>query len=204
MPGYQWDAEQQAFLYPSGKQVTRAQLDRILDASINKVSANMTALTQQLQDGTLKLYEWQVQMAAEMKMLHVGAAAMGNGGWANMTLADWGWVGQRVRTQYDYLKNFAHDIASGDQPLDGRLLNRVALYAQAGRGTQREIMRRVAQQRGAQEERNILGAAERHCPQCPSLSALGWVLIGTLPAVGSRACLSRCHCHIETRGPNEV
>ena len=137
-------------------------------------------------------------MADEMKMLHTGAAAVGRGGWTQMSQADWGWTGQRLRAQYGYLRNFANDIATGHQPMDGRLTARAQMYAEAARATQREMIRRTAISIGRQDERNHLGAAD-HCGGCVEATARGWVPIGTLPAVGSRTCRSRCHCWIETR-----
>lgn len=196
---YTWSSEQQRYLYPSGNPVAWRQIDGALDRVIQQSAQNITVMTEKLQTGAITLANWQQQMAQEMKMMHVGAAAMGNGGWANMTQSDWGWVGSRLRSEYGYLRNFAHDIATGDQPLDGRLLNRATMYAAAARGTQREIQRRIAILNGALEERNLLGPAEHHCDQCPSLTSLGWVMIGTLPSVGARTCLSRCKCRIETR-----
>jgi len=193
-----WDG--QRYVYPSGNPVPWSQIDRVLDGAIAQSAQRITAMTEALQAGTVRLADWQQGMAAEIKLLHVGAAAMGNGGWSNMTQSDWGWVGSRLRSEYGFLRNFAHDIASGDQALDGRLLQRAAMYADAARGAQREIQRRSAMlYYGASEERNLLGPAEHHCPDCPALSARGWVAIGSLPAVGTRSCLSRCKCRIQTR-----
>jgi hypothetical protein len=139
-------------------------------------------------------------MAQEMKLLHVGAAGVGRGGWAQMSQSDWGWTGQRLRQQYGFLRNFAHDIATGKQPMDGRLLARAGMYAEAARATQREMQRRTGMLVGRSQERNVLGAAE-HCGGCLDATARGWVPIGSLPPVGSRQCRSRCHCVIETRLP---
>jgi hypothetical protein len=50
-----------------------------------------------------------------------------------------------------------------------------------------------------EEERNVLGAADRHCAQCVECSDRGWVVIGTLPQPGSRTCMSNCKCRMEYR-----
>ncbi len=129
-----------------------------------------------MQEGTLTLAAWQEAMAGEMKPLHVGAAAMGRGGWQQMTYSDWGWTGHELRNQYGWLRNFAHDIATGKQPMDGRL-----------------------QQSGRTQELNQLGGSDRHCATCLGCTAQGWVPIGTLPRVGGRSCGTRCRCSILTR-----
>jgi hypothetical protein len=45
-------------------------------------------------------------------------------------------------------------------------------------------------------ERRVLGSPKtEHCEDCPSLAAMGWQPIGTLPAIGDSACGSLCLCH---------
>ncbi len=188
-----------AYRDSQGRQVSQRVINQAVDAVIRGASTRMVALSMQLQEGTLTLAAWQEAMAAEMKPLHVGAAAMGRGGWQQMTPADWGWTGHELRNQYAYLRNFAHDIATGKQPLDGRLLNRARLYAEAARGTHREMQRRIAQQSGRTQELNQLGGSDRHCGTCVGCTAQGWVPIGTLPRVGGRTCGTNCHCTITTR-----
>lgn len=196
---YAWSADALAYRDSQGRIVSQRVINAAVDSVIRGASTRMLALSTQLQEGTLSLTGWQEAMAAEMKPLHVGAAAMGRGGWQQMTPADWGWTGHELRNQYAYLRNFAHDIATGKQPLDGRLLNRTRLYAEAARGTHREMQRRIAQQSGRTQEMNQLGAADRHCAQCQGCTAQGWVPIGTLPRVGGRSCGTNCHCSILTR-----
>lgn len=187
------------YLDSRGRYVSARAINQATDYVIRDTSNRMIAFSAQLQDGSLGLDGWQNAMAAEMKRLHVGAAAMGRGGWAQMSQADWGWTGHKLRDQYAYLRNFANDIANGHQPLDGRLLTRTRLYAEAARGTQREMQRRMGQVIGHSQERNVLGAADRHCGSCLACTSQGWVPIGSLPAVGSRSCYSNCHCTIQTR-----
>lgn len=194
-----WDESTGRYRYPSGKLVPRSVVDRGLERVIRIGALNMRSVSEDLQTGAITLAEWQTRMAGEMKLLHVGAAALGRGGWRQMDFTDWGWTGRKIRDQYAFLRSFAQDIATGVQPMDGRLLTRAALYAGAVRGTQRAMEHRQAQLRGHREERNRLGAADRHCAQCVDCSAQGWVPMGTLPAPGTRSCLSNCKCRLETR-----
>lgn len=191
---YWSEAEQSYFYAQSGRRVPQRLLDRALDRAINSATNDLRALTERLQAGSITLADWQAQMAAQIKLLHTGAAAFGRGGWQQMSPSDWGWTGQRLRTQYGYLRNFAQDVAMGKQPLDGRVVARAAMYAQAARSTQRAMQRRMAQGIGMVQERNQLGAADRHCSQCVDIASRGWVPIGSLPPIGSRICRSMCKC----------
>lgn len=194
-----WSEANQRYYYPSGRPVPPGRVNAALERVIQQGANNMRDVTVQLQNGTITLATWQARMADEMKMLHTGAAAFGRGGWAQMTFSDWGWTGSVLRAQYGYLRQFATDIATGHAPMDGRLVARAAMYAEAARATQRNMQRRLAQFFGKAQERNVLGAADRHCAACISCSAAGWVPVGTLPAIGTRTCLSRCHCTMQYR-----
>jgi hypothetical protein len=169
----------------------RAGLDAVVDAQ----AASMRDLTSSLIDGRLALSAWQVQMMQSIKLVHLVGLTLGNGGWASLDQSHFGWVGQRIRTQYRYLQKFAQDIASGKQPLSPQAVARAALYARAARATHRAAQRRQAEARGMDQERNQLGVAD-HCNGCLEQTAAGWVPIGMLVPVGSRDCLANCHCSL--------
>jgi hypothetical protein len=137
-------------------------------------------------------------MMSQAKSIHLDGAAVAMGGWYSMDQSDFGWTGQRIRSQYGYLRGFAADVASGKQKLDGTALTRATLYAEAGRQTHRAAEQRAASERGLMEERNQLGAAD-HCAGCLAATSRGWVAIGTLVPCGSRDCLTRCRCSLQYR-----
>jgi hypothetical protein len=198
VPFIYWPSEQR-YRNERGHWVSQQAINQAVDSVILSSSNAMRALTASMQAGSISLSDWQVGMMAQMKLLHLGAAMVGRGGRAQMTQSDWGWTGQRLRTQYAYLRSFATEMATGRTPLDGRLQTRAAMYADAARGTQRGMMGRVAMMNGRDEERNQLGGSDRHCGTCLGCSAQGWVAIGSLPAIGSRSCLSNCHCSMQYR-----
>jgi hypothetical protein len=143
-------------------------------------------------------------MMEQIKLAHTASAAAARGGWAQMSQSDWGAAGRMIRDQYDYLRNFADQIASGQQLLNGNALVRADLYADAARGTFEQMRRRYEQQQnGMQEERRVLGEAD-HCEGCLAQAELGWQPIGTLDPIGAEECITRCHCTFFYRklGPN--
>lgn len=172
----------------------RGTLDKVIDVQ----AATMRDLSQSLIDGTLSLADWQLQMMQTVKSGHLIGLALANGGWNSLDQSDYGWAGQRIRTEYGYLRDFAGQIASGQQPLNGVVLARAELYAHASRQTHRAAQRRAAQRRGMKQERNQLGATD-HCSGCLGETSRGWVPIGTLVPCGSRTCLVRCHCSLTYR-----
>lgn len=193
---FQWDGRARRYRSTAGRFVPEKSVRQALDSVLRVSADNTRALGQQLVDGSLSVAEWQRAMAAEMKQAHLVAAVSAKGGWQQMSQADFGWVGQRLRQQYGYLQRFADQVAGGEAPLNGVTVTRSQLYGEAARGTNREMERRMARQGGQTWERNVLGDAD-HCDGCLEETSRGRVGIGELVPVGERDCLGRCKCHLE-------
>lgn len=182
----------------TGRFVSDRAVRDAVDAVLDAATARMQALTRGLQAGGLDLVSWQQQMAREIKDGHLAAAMTAHGGRAAMTQADYGWAGRRIREQYGYLRRFARQLASGEQPLTDQAVARAALYGQAGRATYEAMRTRDGLARGETEERNILGPAD-HCPDCTGATRRGWVPLGSLIPIGERQCKANCRCRMERR-----
>lgn len=176
------------------ERAVRDAVDNLADLS----SQRMAAFAQRLQSGALPLADWQVGMSQEIKSAHVAAGVAAHGGRVQMAPSDWGFLGQRIRTEYGFLRDFAGQIADGTQPLDGRLIARARMYGQGARMSYEAVRARDDRNRGMTEERDILAGSD-HCTLCPDLAAQGWVPIGTLPAIGTRPCGVNDRCRIERR-----
>lgn len=196
--GYTWSERAQQYRGSDGRFVPRDLVRQALDSVVQASSQEVRRLSESLQTGRLSVADWQVQMAREIKTLHLAAAASARGGWAQMAPSDLGWTGQRIRADYAYLREFAREVASGRQPPDGRLLNRADLYAQSARVTARRMETRLALRTGPAQARRRLAAAD-HCATCLSEAARGWQPAGTLRAIGDTQCRVRDRCTIEYR-----
>lgn len=179
----------------SGRFVSERAVRRVIDDLADGASDRMAVLSQAMLDGNLSLAEWQAGMMRTIKQSHVASATIAHGGAVRMTAVEYGRCGQAIRTHYDYLANFAAQIASGEQPLTPMVVARAKQYGQAARPLFEREYGRDQMRRGYQSERNVLGAAE-HCAQCVSETARGWVPIGSLIPVGARTCRSNCRCAI--------
>ena len=199
LPQYRWNvkaaqyADQITGRFVSRKLI-RDQLKKVVDGS----SQVMRALSQQLRDGDISLADWQIQMMSQIKTTHLAGAAMQRGGWQQMSQGDFGRVGRIVRTEYDFLRKFANQIASGKQKLDGSLTRRAAQYGQQGRPTYVTFWDSTAEQRGFDEERSILQPAE-HCTECVSEANKGFRKIGQMIPIGQRICRANDRCLKEFR-----
>ena len=176
----------------------RADLDRFVDRA-GRESAR--ALTEQLRDGRIALPEWQTAMARAVKNINYAAVAAASGGVENMTAVERGRAGAIIREQYKHLRNFAKDIETGKQPLDGRALRRADMYMDAARGSYHDQKR--AAEAAAHPGAVMMIRSIRHpgdsCRQCVELHGK-WFKMGDpeYVPVGRRLCRTSCRCGEET------
>jgi hypothetical protein len=180
----------------SGRFLKGSDVRAAVDTIIDNEAAKVRNLSGQLVAGQINLAEWQIQMASQLKSLHVAMALAANGGIKNSSPGDLGYIGGLVKEQYKFLRDFAKQIKTGEQKLDGTLAARAELYVQASRSTHEKVRERAAKFAGMQEERSLLGIAD-HCSECLSEAKMGWSPIGSLIPIGERICKSRCHCTFE-------
>jgi hypothetical protein len=195
---FRWNERAARYVAPSGRYVSRAAVRDALDAALDHSAQTIRALTEGLRTSAVALPDWRLQMAREVKSVHLASAALAKGGWAQMAPADLGRVGQRLREQYAFLDRFAAEVESGAQRRDGTLVRRADLYIQAGRGTFHATEQREMGLRGMTEERSLRHAGDS-CPGCVDEAARGWVALGDLVPVGARDCLGRCRCAVSYR-----
>lgn len=198
LPRYYWDDRAGQYRGPGGRFLPRATVRAAVDDFVGATAVQVRALSAGVRGGTVSLAAWEAGMRAAIKDTHLTAAALAKGGWAQMSPADFGLVGRRVRDQYGYLRGFVGDVASGRQALDGRFEARAALYAGAGRQTYYAQTEAELGKRGAEEERSVLHPAE-HCGECIEEAERGWVPLGDLVPVGARECRSNCQCSVDYR-----
>jgi hypothetical protein len=70
---------------------------------------------------------WQGSIREAIKAAHIQAATIGYGGRAEMGSAEYGRIGQRLRSEYTYLQGFVRDL------LDGRVSAPMAIVDLIGK-----------------------------------------------------------------------
>lgn len=181
----------------NGRFLSQRAVEALVDGRINKLAAALRRYTDMLSRGDITLDQWQLSVREALKLTHVQAAIIGNGGKDSMGPAEWGRIGQRLRAEYAYLQGFARDL------LDGRIspamaLARIGLYAEAVRGTYWEGTTIRQEKQGYSLMRRILDSQAKHCQDCLDYAARGMVPIGSLPLPGQRcACRSNCKCSVK-------
>jgi hypothetical protein len=196
---YQWAPQAARYRDPdTGRFVSRDAIRYGLDDLIVRSQQRITAASDDLRNGRIDLADWQLIMREEIKTTQLGAESLLRGGWDQMSQADYGRVGQRVREQYEYLADFTAKLRSGDMRTDGNFMNYARMYAAAARVGYHEGQTEQVLSVGYTEELNVLHPAE-HCADCVEAKDRGWVPIGTNPPIGTRKCLGNDKCTMRYR-----
>lgn len=187
----------------TGRFVSRQQVREYLDGAVENAGRRIQALGAQLQRREITVAEFQTGMRLALRDVHSYAAAVAQGGLAQMTPREWGHVGQTLRTEYRRLAELCEGVASQRIPLDGRFTARLRLAGLAGRATYEEAAQRDLRARGFDEERNVRrrGDSCRTAVRegCIDASALGWQKLGVIALPGTRTCLGNCRCFMRRR-----
>lgn len=202
---FEWDNSSSRYRSSSsGRFVSADDVRRGLDKALEQRARANRALTEELRAGAISLDQWRREMRASIKDAHLYSAAAARGGYSQLSDSDRRRVAALVKEQFEYLEKFARDMENG-LLLDGRVLSRAELYAQAARSTYERTRRRImSEENGMREERSVLHGRE-HCTDsrnregCIEQAAKGWVPIGTLVPIGERTCLGNCLCTMRYR-----
>lgn len=144
------------------------------------------------------LRDWNFELRQQIQAGNLAAAALAFGGLKNASPSNLEIAENFADQQMRFFENFAAAVFSGALILNGIFAARSGMYGSAVYSSFENARRERERQRGMNEERRILGAAD-HCPICLSENAKGWVAIGTLRAIGDSECRSRCRCWFSYR-----
>jgi hypothetical protein len=176
---------------PDGRFISRAAVRRSLEESLANLVRRTDTLADDLRAGRISLNEFRAEMKLVVKQTQLAAQQLAVGGRAQMTQADYGKVGQRVRVQYEFLENWVRQIRDG-APVDNRMEPRARMYLTSARGSFLATEAEQMAERGFLA-RNVLNAAES-CAECIAETNKGLVPVSHLSLPGTRTCRSNCRC----------
>lgn len=191
----------------TGRFLSRVDVNRIVNQSIDITIGNVERLAEALSRGDISVNTWQMSMRYQIKKAYSWQAQLAAGGREQMTAEYWGVVGGRIYGQYRYLDNFAKQLAAG-QLTEGQIRTRSTMYINSARQAYWAIRTRMAKKRGYTEEQWITKGDESVCSPCVEAGTMGWQPIGTFAEPGSGTViagesycegLTRCRCEKEYR-----
>lgn len=141
--------------------------------------SEVNALAEKVYTGEVSIGQWEESMKQLIRGMHSSTAAIGKGGWQEMTQSDWGRIGAEVKAQYRYLHGFAEHISDTRDTISMNAIQaRARLYGGAARHS------------AALMQAGDLAGGTRRKPV--TFKGLPW-----LPGDGSTECLVNCKCYWE-------
>jgi hypothetical protein len=174
----------------TGRLVSGATVDNLALTQIDRFKQRLMDVTAGLFKDDISLGTWEKTVAGLLKTLHIQQHKLGVG---NMTQRDYGIVGNKLRSEYRFLRNFSADIAFG-RLSENQIRARLAQYANAAWGSYQRGKREGFTRAGIRWEKRLLNS-KVPCKDCPGYAYAGWVPAGFLPNIGENCeCQSNCKC----------
>jgi hypothetical protein len=192
MVTYTWDATFGQYRDEAGKLVSFGFVRRNIERTLAVTESEIARITRSLVRGEISLVDWQLRMRDTIKALHTLSGAVGRGGRAQMTPAEWGRVGAATRKEYAFLNRLARQIEQGQVKLDESLIRRARSYTIPARGLYTNNEKRTQGELGRLVLR-VLHARES-CPDCEALNARGYIPEQEQPALGTQQCRQYDRC----------
>ena len=148
---------------------------------------------------------WLLIMQMLLRRMHVQNAALGAGGYDQISQDDWLRIQRTVKDDIDRLVRFGQEIENGDLS-EAQINARINLYIGTARATYwlAQAIPHVEKDETIIERRRMTPAD--HCEWCVYLEDVGWQPVGILPAPGvfvdgwdDGCCGSNCHCRKERK-----
>jgi hypothetical protein len=132
-PGIRYDPRTRQYVDARGIFLPRRRVEEAIAAQAEASGARMNAGGVALRERRISRAQFQLVMEEEIRNLVTAQAAIGAGGFAQLSQADALWIGRQVKFHLQKFEKFKRDIASGRYgkggDLDGRFLARVEMYA---------------------------------------------------------------------------
>ena len=199
MPDYQFNPKNRTY-YDGKRAIPRSQIRGWLKDANEAQRKRLEKIGKAFSSGKINRSEAELRAIAEITKHNSAVAVIANGGREQMTAKAWGRAGSTaVKPERAFLRELFLSYDRGDVSKE-KLASRLGNYADAPGRYYEGLFRDYAKDAGLKKEKNVLGGSEKSCSECPSLSAMGEVAIGTLPPCGSRACGPGCNCSILIKG----
>jgi hypothetical protein len=189
--GWTWDDRSKWYLN-DGEPITWDEMKTAIDDVRSRFQERIDEATDTLLNGG-SLATWENAIALIIVELSYSLFNFGLGSESNGET-----IGDRIRTQLEYLRGFAEAIGRGELT-DVAIRYRASMYSLDAANSFYDGQDAAHPIDEYQSYRNVLGGGEQHCGECPRLTYKGWVKRDSLPAIGRRQCMMFCKCHLEYR-----
>lgn len=196
LPQYAYDVRLRNYVRVStGRMVPRREISDLLRSVVDESGQAMREFGRLAARGEISPREFYEAMQLTVRQAYNASAALGKGGWAQMTPADWGRNGYNLRLEYERLREFARALEAGELT-EKEAGARAKLYADSAFSRYWQIRQENERNAGAQEGRIRTAGDDRVCARCLAEAAKGWQPIDEMAMPTIHA---GCRCEAEFR-----
>ncbi len=176
-----------------GQFVPATAIKFMMERNIEATQGDIKTIGELLVNGKISLSTWEEMTAIALKNLHIQSYLLGRGGKGSMSQRDYGLIGNRLKKEYKYLREFAKEIqTTGVSKAD--FFRRLEMYSNAGSG-QHEKARTEGHKKAGYSWECRVRTKKESCQPCITYEGMGWQPIDTLPNPTERCeCGSNCGC----------
>lgn len=149
----------------TGRFVSTAQVTGLRDAFADRVMGRTDGIVARLVAGDSTIGDFESAMRQHIRDVHLTEYALGRGGRAAMTQADYGRTGAYLREQYGYLRTFRDQIAAGTLT-DEQIAARARLYTDSAIGAFERGRSAAFEGAGVALVKYLAIGDSRTCPTC--------------------------------------
>jgi hypothetical protein len=196
--GLSFDKAKGIYRTAKGKEIPYAYVRGAVDAVADDTKARLLNLSQGLIDKKRTFASWASESEDLIRKSLVASGQIASGGRSQLSPKLNGTLGQKVRFHLEKFREFGNAIEAGELS-DAQILDRVRKYADSVSNLFEQMRHASMIESGMTEARNIPGASEKPCSECPEITAKGWMPIGDYKPPGMRKCKSADKCGSEYR-----
>lgn len=194
--GITYDRRMGQYRGEDGRLVPRERVMAFVAEEVQRAQVELLSHTRQMAGQQITLAGWQRQMGATLKTTHLRLMALAAGGQDQLTQRHYGAAGYQLRQQYQYLDNYAQDLAAGKLSLP-QALRRSASYAASAQVTFGIAEKISRQAEGFNAGKRLLDIQAKHCRSCIRHEQPNWVPIAEIVSAGVDCeCHNNCRCRV--------
>jgi hypothetical protein len=130
MPPFTFDPNLGRYRNDQGRLVSEARIRELAHRAQEVAGNDLQAIAGRFHAGEINRTTFEAEFRATLRATSLAEYALGRGGFAQMSAADYGRVGRYLRDQYAYARGFADAITGGELSL-AQVEARAALYGNA-------------------------------------------------------------------------
>ncbi len=204
---YDFDKQKRAY-FDGTEYVSRVALRELIDKLLDHTKREATRIAQRFDAGDITAAEFELLMRELLRDAHVVSGTVGRGGRERMSFSDWGKIGNKIRSQYEYLAKFRAKLERGALS-KAATVSRARSYIGAVYTSFADGVATAYEEAKASgfvpkgDMVRLVQNSKEGCEECNNDAAEGWIPEADMSPLFTRICGDYCLCELEWKSDVE-